>query len=323
MKIKWYLVSGLTLFALALGGCGGKADQGQEEAAAKEETAAITDAKTSEAEGSLVEMEKPTPTTTPAAPVEEIQNEMGTKTQTASQVVLINQTGSEIADIFIRPALPAGEDSDEWGEEQTGHRFVLGNGDKAVYYYDGSLKGDDGQVVTSYDIRVSYSDVDRNECFFRRLPLTVMKELRLCMDGTGEDSIPYARYLTSTSSREYSTLEEVKKRLGLLESDSQEDTEPTPAPTTAPGTPTPTPSVTPDQNENADGGGEDADDVRIKQAETFIGQSLSSLENALGSAESSEYVDEPETGMTGYHYYGSFTVSTFMDGDEEVVGGIW
>ena len=322
MKKRYYLFAVFAVLILALAGCGKKAGQEQGEAA-KEETAKLSEAEAEAAEGSLVEMEKPTPTTVAAAPAEEIQNEMGTKTQTASQVVLINQTGSEIADIFIRPALPAGEDSDEWGDEQTGHRFVLANGDNAVYYYDGSRKDEEGQVITSYDIRVSYSDVDRNECFFRRLPLTVMKELRLCMDGTGEDSIPYARYLTSTGSREYSTLEEVKKRLGLLDSEDQEEPEPTPTPAETAGTPTPTPAVTPDHNEDANAGDGDADDVRIKQAESFIGQSLSSLESSLGAADSSEYVDEPETGMTGYHYYGSFTVSTFMDGDEEVVGGIW
>ena len=44
------------------------------------------------------------------------------------------------------------------------------------------------------------------------------------MDGTAEDGIPYATYLTGTSKTETSTLSEVMARLGLDDSeDSSED----------------------------------------------------------------------------------------------------
>src|SRR5699024_12111785 len=52
-----------------------------------------------------------------------------------------------------------------------------------------------------------------NECFFRDLPLASISQITLRMDGRGEDSIPYATYMTSTGSREVSTLNEVKQRL--------------------------------------------------------------------------------------------------------------
>ena len=41
------------------------------------------------------------------------------------------------------------------------------------------------------------------------------------MDGTDDDAIPYAKYLTGTSTKEVSTLDAVKERLGITETVSQ------------------------------------------------------------------------------------------------------
>ncbi len=46
------------------------------------------------------------------------------------------------------------------------------------------------------------------------------------MDGEGEDGIPYATYLTSGSTKEVSTLKDVKARLGI-EDDSESDSDST------------------------------------------------------------------------------------------------
>ncbi len=98
-----------------------------------------------------------------------------------------------------------------------------------------------------------------NECFFRKLPLASMKQITLRMDGEREDSIPYATYFTTTGSKEVSTLNDVKKRLGL-DTDSEDDVTPTPDPsdsadpTQAPddsdNTADPTQAPDPDDNNN-------------------------------------------------------------------------
>lgn len=55
-------------------------------------------------------------------------------------------------------------------------------------------------------------------------------QITLCMDGTDDDAIPYAKYLTGTSTKEVSTLDAVKERLGITddgesESDSTDDSD--------------------------------------------------------------------------------------------------
>ena len=98
------------------------------------------------------------------------------------------------------------------------------------------------------------------------------------MDGTAEDGIPYATYLTGTSKTETSTLSEVMARLGLddsedsSEDDSQEtDTAPTPtsAPqqsdSTAAPTSAPQPTSTPD---NSGGSNTAPDDSSADKAKT-------------------------------------------------------
>src|SRR5699024_12367103 len=97
---------------------------------------------------------------------------------------------------------------DEWGSDLIDGLFTLADGDQAVYYFE----PESGSGVT-YDIRITYTEEGRNECFFRDLPLASISQITLRMDGRGEDSIPYATYMTSTGSREVSTLNEVKQRL--------------------------------------------------------------------------------------------------------------
>lgn len=53
------------------------------------------------------------------------------------------------------------------------------------------------------------------------------------MSGTGEDSIPYATYMTLPGKKEISTLKDVKERLGLTEDEEDDDTD-NPDPTSAP-----------------------------------------------------------------------------------------
>ena len=105
----------------------------------------------------------------------------------------------------------------------------------------------------------------------------------------------------------------------------------TPAPTTAPeGTETAT--VTPGASDTGETdatdpvyeGEFDEPDAGAMQAQTYIGQPLENLVSEMGSDSGSEYADEPDTGRTGYHYYGSFTVSTTVDDEgNEVVSGVW
>ena len=76
------------------------------------------------------------------------------------------------------------------------------------------VKDADGNAVTSYDIRIVYEDEDLTDCYFRKLPLTVITQITLRMDGTGDDAIPYATYLTGSSKQEASTLSEVKATSG-------------------------------------------------------------------------------------------------------------
>ena len=144
------------------------------------------------------------------------------------------------------------------------------------------------------------------------------------MDGTGEDAIPYATYLSGSTKKETSTLNEVKQRLGLLDSDNEDDDDQDNNNQNTDATPTPQPSAptaTPAPNNGSDTNPEDPD---ASEAEKYIGQSLDSLISAIGEPEGSDYENEPETGETGYHYYPSFTVSTTVDeAGNEVVAGVW
>lgn len=112
--------------------------------------------------------------------------------------------------------------------------FTLADKDKALYYFEANVSGNSTKSTASYDIRIAYTDEDKNECFFRDLPLGTISQITLCMDGTDDDAIPYAKYLTGNSTNEVSTLNDVKRRLGLLddsENSDSSDSEVTPTPT--------------------------------------------------------------------------------------------
>ena len=314
MKKRYLVLAALLLTAMAVAGCGKK--KGEDTAKDAQVTVAPAEnTDTAQAdEDSLVEMQK--------SEEEDIKNIIGDKTTTSSKLVLINGTGATVKGLYIRPTT---DDDDDWGTELINGLFTLADGDKALYYYDPNEKDADGNTVTSYDIRIVYEDEDYTDCYFRKLPLKLITQITLCMDGTAEDGIPYATYLTGSSKKETSTLSEVMARLGLDDSDSSEDDSdennvtPTPqetAPTVSP-TENPQPTQTPSADTNPDDSSADA-------AKQYIGQPLSSLVAALGDANGSDYENEPETGETGYHYYDSFTVSTTVDDSgNEIVAGVW
>lgn len=320
MKKRYLILAGLLVCVAAAAGCGcGKKskDDGKQSETQVTVAPASDDQKKDGSSGSdteLVDMEKSTD--------EDITNIMGEKTSTSSKVVVINKTGSEVARIYIRPN---SDDDDDWGDDLVNGMFTLKDGDKALYYFEKNAKDASGNTVSSYDIRISYTDENKSECFFRKIPLQNISQITLKMDGSGDSSIPYATYLTGSSKKETSTLTEVKKRLGLIDDDGQStdgsdndtDVTPTPGVTSAPATTT-APTPTPDPNST------DPTDNSASVAEQYIGQSLDSLIAACGEPQGSDYQNEPETGETGYHYYPSFTVSTTVDeSGNEIVAGVW
>ena len=313
MKKRYLVLAALLLVAVTAAGCGKKkTDDTTQDAQVTVVPAQDTD--TSDANsGALVDMQESTDA--------DIKNVIGDKTDTASKLILVNETGDDIAQLYIRPT---SDDDDEWGEDLINGLFTLKDGDKALYYYDKDVKDSEGNAVTSFDIRIVYTDENLSECYFRKLPLLAISQITLRMDGTGDDSIPYATYITGSSKQEVSTLNDVKKRLGLDDSssdDSQDDGDGTS------GSETPDPTATPDPSNVQPTAAPDPDnhtDASADQARQYIGQPLSSLIAALGDANGSDYENEPETGETGYHYYDTFTVSTTVDeSGNEVVAQVW
>ena len=316
-KKKYLAVAGLMALAVVISGCGKKnsGDSVVQATPTPTQETAVTATPTPE----LINMEET---------VE--KNVMGEKTSTASKVTIVNKTGSEVAAIYVRETPSDDSEDDEWGDDLVNGMFTLKNGENAVYYYE------KGSSSVTYDIRITYSDEEKNECFFRKLPLTTMKQITLRMDGSGDDSIPYATYLTASSTKEVSTLSDVKKRLGLSTDDSDSDSSATPTPTDSDksdsnnssdsdgnnASPTSTPSA--DNNSGSDGDNTDPTNSTIQTAKGYIGMSIDDLESAVGSAQSSEYDEDDTAGTTGYYYYPDFTVATSVDeAGNEIVTGIW
>ena len=334
MKKKYILFAVLLVLTAVAAGCGKKKTQDQDSADVQEIVTPAADAGSSE---DIVQMQ----TAADKEKEEAIQNVIGEKTSTSSSVVLVNKTGDDVAAIYIRPNT---DDDDEWGDELIQKKFTFKNGEKAEYYYEKNQKDDQGNTADSFDIRIYYTDENKNECFFRKLPLTKITQITLRMDGTGEDSIPYATYLTGSSKVEQSTLEEVRQRLGLSSSgddedddlqeaaepdeDDEDDMRPTSAPSSSD---TAQPTSAPSSSQSGDSSnGTLYDDLQQQPddpgsvAEEYIGQSFDNLVNACGEPTGSDWVDEPESGETGYHYYDSFTVSTVIDENgNEIVAGVW
>lgn len=328
-KKRYLAIAGLAVLTIAATGCG------------KKNTTEQTPVQVTPTE---------TPQATPTVTIDLVnmeeaseKNVIGEKTATASKVAIVNRTGSEIAAIYIRetPSDDTDDDtsdedtSDEWGDDLVNGMFTLKNGENAIYYYEKPASSG-----TTYDIRITYTDEEANECFFRNLPLASIKQITLRMDGKEDDAIPYATYFTTNGTKEISTLSDVKKRLGL-DTDSSEDVTPTPDssdsadPTQTPdnsddNTTDPTQAPDPDDdnnnnnNNNSDGNNTNPTDSTIQTAEGYIGRSLDDLISAIGDSSSSEYDEDPDNGTSGYYYYGNFTVSTTVDPDgNEVVTGVW
>ena len=338
MKKKRVILAGsLVLLALVSAGCGKKQKTPAEVSEQQAQAA-------SDAEPELVNAEPavlPTPTPGELVDMEkavkdeysDISKIMGTKTPTAFRLPITNQTGGEIGEFYVRVA--ADGPSDEWGEDLVQRSFTMKNQEKALYYFNKDEAPDNGTMPV-YDIRVSYTDT-RSDCFFRKLPLSAMKELRLCMEGTGADGIPYARYTLSSNGSEQSTLEEVKERLGMNESqqEGEEEAQTDSSESAAAGSETQQaeqPAEEEHQEEQHEQEETETDteyeepmvDESSEEARSYIGQSLDALIAAMGDPQSSEYADEPETGNTGYHNYATFTVSTYVDENgNETVMGIW
>lgn len=312
MKNKYVILAGILALGLAAAGCGKK-----EEPVQQPEVTATPAPSITPTAGALVAMQK--------SEDSDIANVIGEKTAAASKVIIVNQTGDEISSIYVRPTI---DDDEEWGSELVQGKFVLKNSEKALYYFDPSAKDENGNTVSTYDIRIVFTDEDMSEYYFRKLPLKTISQITLCVEETDDGTIPYARYISGSSKKETSTLNEVKQRLGLLDSeddteeDEEQEPEATPQPSVMPeATPTPAVTETPEEPDDEE---DPPESDAIKAAKDCIGQSLDALIGACGDPIGSDYQEEPETGETGYHYYDTFTVSTTVDEDgNEIVSGVW
>lgn len=266
-----------------------------------------------EDDGDLVNMRE--------SPEEDETNIIGTKNAGSLMVELVNETDNEVAGIYVR-AHDSSFDDDEWGDELIQGKFTLKKSEKALYYFDRGSGDEDGL----YDLRISYVDRSLSEFFYRKIPLDMISRLSFCVDKSEGVVVPYATYLTSSGgTRELSTLNEVRKRLGLTYDDEGDEEEPQEEVT-------PTPSEGENGNEEEltpvpENPYEDPDDQPqdpAAEAENYIGRPLEELIGTFGQPNGNDYQDEPETGETGYHYYDTFTVSTTVDAEgNEVVAGVW
>ena len=337
MKKRYLILAGLLVMTVAAAGCGKKQTAETEPVQA---TATPTPEVTKAVD--MVDMQQTTD--------EDIKNIMGEKSATASKIIFVNNTGDDIQSLYIRTHVDEDssdsedDEDDGWGDDLINGMFTLTDKDKALYYLPANTQQNANKSTASYDIRIAYTDEDKNECFFRDIPLGTISQITLCMDGTDEDAIPYAKYLTGTSTKEVSTLDAVKKRLGMDDnSDSTDDSDKDSA-DNSDSTDSDNNSDNNDDNNGDNGNGGNSDDPgnggntddpgnndnpgndgdMISTAEQYIGQSLDALESACGSPQGSSYEDDPETGKTGFHYYSNFTVSTTVDENgNEIVAGIW
>lgn len=337
MKKRYLILAGLLVMTVAAAGCGKKQTAETEPVQA---TATPTPEVTKAVD--MVDMQQTTD--------EDIKNIMGEKSATASKIIFVNNTGDDIQSLYIRTHVDEDssdsedDEDDGWGDDLINGMFTLTDKDKALYYLPANTQQNANKSTVSYDIRIAYTDEDKNECFFRDIPLGTISQITLCMDGTDEDAIPYAKYLTGTSTKEVSTLDAVKKRLGMDDNSDSTDDSDKDSTDNSDSTDSDNNSDNNDDNNGDNGNGGNSDDPgnggntddpgnndnpgndgdMISIAEQYIGQSLDALESACGSPQGSSYEDDPETGKTGFHYYSNFTVSTTVDENgNEIVAGIW
>ena len=238
MKKRYLILAGVLALTAAVAGCGKKQEtETQPVQASATPIPEITKA--------VVDMQQSTDDS-------DIKNVMGEKTATASKVIFVNETGDDIQAIYIRDHVDDEDDTDDdtWGSDLINGMFTLTDKGKALYYFEANASGNSTKSTASYDIRITYTDEEKSECFFRDIPLGTISQITLCMDGTDEDAIPYAKYLTGSTKKEVSTLNDVKERLGLLDDSEDSDSSDSEV--------TPTPSDSDDNNNDSDQ--EDNDD---------------------------------------------------------------
>ena len=268
MKKRYLILAGILAASMLAAGCGKKNSVAPEQKVEATATPTVTEA----AKTDVVEMQ------TSADETANIKNVMGTKSETTTSIVFTNKMNSTISAIYVRPTRDDGDDSDEtWGSDLVNGKFTLASNDKAVYYMEKSQKDDNGDTATSFDVRITFSDEDQNECFFRQLPLLTISQLSLCMDGEGEDGIPYATYLASGSTKEVSTLKDVKARLGI---EDESDSDSTDSSDSTVVTPTP-------KNSDNNGGSTDS-------SSSGISDSTSTPDHPTSAPASSDSSDAPD-----------------------------
>lgn len=315
MKKRYVLLAGLCLIGVLAVGCG-KKDKNTDEITPTP-TIIVSDP------DNVVEMQT-APTGIDKSTITKV---IGTKTASSAELVITNNTGLEISCFYSRPS---GEE--DWSDDYIDGEFTLKDKERALYYYDPSAKDEDGKTITKYDLKVSYTDEDEDECMFRNLTLTdIDEELKLNM----EDGVPFVTYTSVSTKRVISTLEDAKARMGRTNSDDDEDNKDDDKDTDkddekAAETPTPTvteePTVTGDPTDTPqDPGDSDPEPDNDRDAAgNYIGSSYDALVGELGEANGSDYETDENTGAEiGYYYYDGYTVSTVTQDGQEIVTGVW
>ncbi len=308
MKIKYFAVAGVIALSIFAAGCGTNSEDVME--STEQITVAPTETPTPTA------TPKPTETPTPSpTPIPEDKNVIGTKTDTAQRVAIINDTGAAVTAIYVRPTV---EDSDEWGTDLVNGAFTLAAGDESDYYVEKDAKDEAGNKIATYDVRIDYdAESGRNENYFRNLPLSTISKLSLTTQEVEGNTVPYAVYTIGESTQEVSTLNAAKERMGLsvdtpadttteagsAAAETQSETETTETPSTD----TSGVEFTEENGSNYYSGGAGND------LESYIGGGIGSFQSAYGLPVNC--YDESGNGGGIFYDYGDFTVETQFDND--------
>ncbi len=338
MKKKYLLLIGILAVCCMLGGCKKKKDA--DKVSTSEEPTIIT--KENSVSGQVVEMQQGS-----GIDKSKITNIMGTKTDTASDLVVTNLTGAEISAFYARPS-----EEEDWGDDQIQGKFTLKNNDRALYYYE--------KDASMYDLMVSFAD-GTDDCFFRELTLSDIQELSLNID----DGVPYVKYQSLSTKQQVSTLSAARKRMGLPDvgtsgnglsgSSSQSSGTKNRTGTNTNGSSgtgngasvadqpaddinniddgSGTTATEPEPTQAADPGDEGTDvppgmdgqgQTMRDTAQGYVGQDMDNLVGEVGAANATEYGTDDAGDTVVYHYYDGFTVSTTEGDDgEQTVTGIW
>lgn len=352
MKRRNIVIFTAAVAALMLSGCGAKSqpDATVTTTTTTTDTAAANTTETAVAPAQVVASPTPTPTVAPSqvvqmtsnvtpVPEDNIKNVIGNKTADASRVAMTNNTAGTISEIYIRVTPSSSDEADDdstWGSDLISGSFTLPAQDKCAYYY---ASGGNSQM---YDIRITFTDDQADEFFFRSLPLTTIKELSFCQEGVDEDAIPYVIF-TTNDNKKYSTLNSVKQRLGIS-SDTSSDTSESSDTTEDYNTDTSNTDSTDTENtsQTTEDTGEDnnssssSDDNGGNSQESsvdygngnaaldYVGGSLEDYIGNAGSPNDYTYENDDANGETGYYYYDGYTISTtFDENGNEIISGVW